>query len=140
MQLPLEVAFQGVIHGAIYALIAVSRGPSAGPMFKQTSAQVGATMRYHYVPQAFLVVATCAALSVLAPRRRSLVASVWGLLLFGGHVLRGFTAAMMLGIIVGTYSSVYVSSSLLITLGLQPRPLDAKEVGIGGSEPVGPKP
>lgn len=42
------------------------------------------------------------------------------LLIWGGHVLRGFTAAMMLGIIVGTYSSVYVSSSLLITLGLKP--------------------
>lgn len=61
------------------------------------------------------------------------------LLLFGGHVLRGFTAAMMLGIVVGTYSSVYVSSSLLITLGLQPRPLDAKETGISGAERVGPK-
>ncbi|MGE3747640.1 MAG: protein translocase subunit SecF [Sphingomonadaceae bacterium] len=61
------------------------------------------------------------------------------LLIFGGHVLRGFTAAMMLGIVVGTYSSVYVSSSLLITLGLQPRPLDAKETGVGGAERVGPK-
>ena len=61
------------------------------------------------------------------------------LLLFGGHVLRGFTAAMMLGIVVGTYSSVYVSSSLLITLGLQPRPLDAKETGVAGAERVGPK-
>jgi preprotein translocase subunit SecF len=40
------------------------------------------------------------------------------LLLFGGHVLRGFTSAMMLGIVVGTYSSIYVSSSLLISLGL----------------------
>ncbi|HEX7855772.1 MAG TPA: protein translocase subunit SecF [Sphingobium sp.] len=48
------------------------------------------------------------------------------LLLFGGHVLRGFTAAMMLGIIVGTYSSVYVSSSLLITLGLTPQAIDRK--------------
>ena len=46
------------------------------------------------------------------------------LVLFGGHVLRGFTAAMMLGIIVGTYSSVYVSSSLLITLGLTPQLAD----------------
>jgi preprotein translocase subunit SecF len=44
------------------------------------------------------------------------------LLLFGGHVLRGFTAAMILGVLVGTYSSIYVSSSLLITLGLQPQP------------------
>ncbi len=61
------------------------------------------------------------------------------LLIFGGHVLRGFTWAMLLGIIVGTYSSVYVSSSLLITLGLQPRPLDAKETGISGAERVGPK-
>lgn len=49
------------------------------------------------------------------------------LLLFGGHVLRGFTAAMMLGIIIGTYSSVYVSSSLLIALGLRPQSLDRKE-------------
>jgi len=42
------------------------------------------------------------------------------LLIFGGHVLRGFTAAMMLGVVVGTYSSIYVSSSLLITLGMKP--------------------
>jgi len=44
------------------------------------------------------------------------------LLIFGGHVLRGFTAAMILGIVVGTYSSIYVSSSLLISLGLRPDP------------------
>ncbi len=61
------------------------------------------------------------------------------LLIFGGHVLRGFTAAMMLGIVVGTYSSIYVSSSLLITLGLEPRPLDAKATGVSGAERVGPK-
>jgi preprotein translocase subunit SecF len=50
------------------------------------------------------------------------------LLIFGGHVLRGFTAAMILGVIVGTYSSIYVSSSLLITLGLKPQPLNAPKV------------
>jgi len=44
------------------------------------------------------------------------------MLVLGGHVLRGFTAAMILGIIVGTYSSIYVSSSLLITLGLRADP------------------
>jgi len=44
------------------------------------------------------------------------------LLIFGGHVLMGFTAAMILGVVVGTYSSIYVSSSLLITLGLKPQP------------------
>jgi len=50
----------------------------------------------------------------------TIMLALGALLIFGGHVLRGFTAAMMLGIVVGTYSSVYVSSSLLITLGLKP--------------------
>lgn len=55
------------------------------------------------------------------------------LLFLGGHVLRGFTAAMMLGIVVGTYSSIYVSSSLLISLGLSPQLADKKkEVGPPG--------
>jgi preprotein translocase subunit SecF len=62
------------------------------------------------------------------------------LLLFGGHVLRGFTAAMMLGIVVGTYSSVYVSSSLLITLGLQPAKFDRKpKTARPDAERVGPR-
>ena len=50
------------------------------------------------------------------------------LLIFGGHVLRGLTSAMILGVIVGTYSSIYVSSSLLITLGLKPQPFAAPKV------------
>lgn len=49
------------------------------------------------------------------------------LLLFGGHVLRGFTAAMMLGIVIGTYSSIYVSASMLITLGLTASPPGARQ-------------
>ncbi|CAN5171369.1 protein translocase subunit SecF [soil metagenome] len=54
------------------------------------------------------------------------------LLLFGGHVLRGFTSAMMLGIIVGTYSSVYVSSSLLQALGLRAENFDRKPAAPAG--------
>lgn len=50
----------------------------------------------------------------------TVILALGALLIFGGHVLRGFTAAMMLGVVVGTYSSIYVSSSLLITLGLTP--------------------
>ena len=48
----------------------------------------------------------------------SMVLALGSLLLFGGEVIRGVTAAMLLGIIVGTYSSIYVSSSLLIALGI----------------------
>jgi len=54
------------------------------------------------------------------------------LLIFGGPVLRGFTAAMMLGVVVGTYSSIYVSSSLLISLGLAPHPTIEPKKGKGG--------
>ncbi|WCT74982.1 protein translocase subunit SecF [Sphingomonas naphthae] len=65
------------------------------------------------------------------------------LLIWGGHVLRGFTSAMMLGIVVGTYSSIYVSSSLLISLGLKPQAMDktAKKAPgkMSGAERVGPK-
>ena len=56
----------------------------------------------------------------------TILLALLALLLLGGHVLRGFTAAMILGIIVGTYSSIYVSSSLLITLGLRAEPLREK--------------
>jgi preprotein translocase subunit SecF len=59
------------------------------------------------------------------------------LLIFGGEVLRGFTAAMMLGIVVGTYSSIYVSSSLLITLGLKPGPREEKPSAATGAERIG---
>jgi preprotein translocase subunit SecF len=52
----------------------------------------------------------------------TILLALGALLIFGGHVLRGFTAAMILGVVVGTYSSIYVSSSLLITLGLKPNP------------------
>ncbi|WP_174298338.1 protein translocase subunit SecF [Sphingomonas bacterium] len=61
------------------------------------------------------------------------------LLLFGGHVLRGFTAAMILGVIVGTYSSIYVSSSLLITLGLRAEPRAVRATAATGAERVGPR-
>lgn len=52
----------------------------------------------------------------------TILLALFALLIFGGHVLRGFTSAMILGIFVGTYSSIYVSSSLLISLGLRPDP------------------
>jgi preprotein translocase subunit SecF len=41
---------------------------------------------------------------------------VVALLLLGGPVLRDFALAMLIGVLVGTYSTVYVASSLLILL------------------------
>ena len=70
----------------------------------------------------------------------TIVIALAALLFFGGPVLRGFTAAMILGVFVGTYSSIYVSSSLLITLGLKSGPIAKKTAGpMAGAERVGPR-
>ncbi|RMF05474.1 MAG: protein translocase subunit SecF [Alphaproteobacteria bacterium] len=41
------------------------------------------------------------------------------LYVFGGEVIRGFTFAMIWGVIVGTYSSIFVASPLLLVLGIK---------------------
>jgi preprotein translocase subunit SecF len=71
----------------------------------------------------------------------TILLALFALLFLGGHVLRGFTAAMILGIFVGTYSSIYVSSSLLITLGLRAEPEVAKpaRVDLSNAERVAPR-
>jgi SecD/SecF fusion protein len=42
------------------------------------------------------------------------------LYLFGGEVIRSFTFAMIFGILVGTYSSIFVAGPLLILFRLRP--------------------
>ena len=39
------------------------------------------------------------------------------LYIFGGEVIRGFTFAMLWGVVVGTYSSIFIASPVLILLG-----------------------
>ena len=43
---------------------------------------------------------------------------VVALLFLGGAVLKGFSAALMIGIIAGTYSSIYISSAIALDCGL----------------------
>jgi preprotein translocase SecF subunit len=40
------------------------------------------------------------------------------LLVFGGDVIRGFVFAMLFGVIVGTYSTVYVAKNIVLYLGI----------------------
>lgn len=51
------------------------------------------------------------------------------LFIFGGPVIASFTFAMIWGVIVGTYSSIFVAAPILITLGMTPgqRAVDTKE-------------
>lgn len=41
------------------------------------------------------------------------------LLLLGGSALRGFSEALLIGIIAGTYSSIYISSAIALSCGLK---------------------
>lgn len=49
--------------------------------------------------------------------------AVLALLLVGGPVLHGFSLCMLIGIIVGTYSSIYVASPWLMMLGVTKKDL-----------------
>jgi len=57
---------------------------------------------------------------------------VLALFFLGGSLLHGFALALIIGIVVGTYSSIYVAGSLTIALGLSrqhlvPQPKEADE-------------
>ena len=41
------------------------------------------------------------------------------LYLFGGEVVRGFVSAMIWGVIIGTYSSIFIASPLIILFGFK---------------------
>jgi len=41
------------------------------------------------------------------------------LLVFGGSALRGFSEALLIGIVAGTYSSIYISSAIALSCGLK---------------------
>ena len=40
------------------------------------------------------------------------------LFFFGGEVMRSFSEALLVGIVVGTYSSIYVVANLIFTLNV----------------------
>lgn len=50
------------------------------------------------------------------------------LFIFGGKVLHGFSLAMMIGIGIGTYSSIYIAGAISLLLGLKRQHLLKKEL------------
>jgi len=55
--------------------------------------------------------------------------ALFTLFFFGGEVIHGFTFAMMWGVIVGTYSSVFVAGPLLLYFGIRRDVEDADDTG-----------
>jgi preprotein translocase subunit SecF len=56
------------------------------------------------------------------------------MLLFGGPQLHGFSLALVIGILVGTYSSIYVASAVALDLGASRQDLMPAEVKPEGDE------
>lgn len=52
---------------------------------------------------------------------------VFTLYLFGGEIIKGFSFTLLVGIIVGTYSSIFVASPVLMWLGFNVKSFRAKE-------------
>jgi SecD/SecF fusion protein len=48
------------------------------------------------------------------------VIALAALFLFGGEVIRSFVAAMMFGVLIGTYSSIFIAAPLLIMFRMRP--------------------
>ncbi len=51
------------------------------------------------------------------------------LFIFGGEIIHGFSFTMLVGIIVGTYSSIFIASSFLVQLRFSMSNFRAKEAG-----------
>ena len=44
--------------------------------------------------------------------------SIISLIIFGGEILFGFSFALIAGVIIGTYSSIYIASSTLLIMNI----------------------
>ena len=64
---------------------------------------------------------------------RTLITSVTTLLallsifIFGGEILKGFSLAMILGVIFGTYSSIYIANPILVRLNVSQKTIIKEE-------------
>jgi len=43
---------------------------------------------------------------------------LFALFLFGGEIIHGFALALIVGVVIGTYSSIYVASTAIVMMGI----------------------
>jgi preprotein translocase subunit SecF len=68
----------------------------------------------------------------------SMILALGALVLFGGDVLFGFSVAMLLGIGIGTYSSIFIGAPILVWLGVGPHSFVPAEAPGAKAERVKP--
>lgn len=59
---------------------------------------------------------------------------LFALFVYGGEALGGFAATLIIGVLVGTYSSIFVASPTVLALGAKPEDLIVEEVEKEGAE------
>jgi len=60
---------------------------------------------------------------------------LFALFLFGGEIIHGFALALIIGVIIGTYSSIYVASTAIIMMGISKADLmPVKKEGVEADE------
>ena len=64
------------------------------------------------------------------------IAVLLALYFFGGSVIRNFTFAMLFGVVVGTYSSIFIAAPILEYLGIKRETIVGNEVGRAAVEGV----
>jgi preprotein translocase subunit SecF len=52
---------------------------------------------------------------------------LFALYIFGGELIKGFSLALILGVMVGTYSSIYVVANMLMSLSITQEDLAVPE-------------
>ena len=65
-------------------------------------------------------------------RRGTTFFAVLALYLFGGEVLRGFAFAMLVGVITGTYSTMFIAATIAIILSRREIGRRRRRAGTGG--------
>ena len=61
------------------------------------------------------------------------ILALGGLAVFGGEALFGFSVIMIFGIIVGTYSSIYVAAPVILLWGVKRGEEEATAIKLGGA-------
>ena len=80
-----------VLALAVYALVALARGPAAEFIWGIPATEVAARLRYHYIAQAFLAVALCVAIDAVSRSGHSTLAGAeagcWAVVLAAGALV-----------------------------------------------------
>jgi SecD/SecF fusion protein len=61
------------------------------------------------------------------------------LFIFGGEVTRGFAFAMLVGVITGVYSSMFVAAPMLLNLGSKKKAEESAKVNVVSKQAVKPQ-